>query len=192
MLPAFRRALFQTVVVKLQSVDAFDRFRDALTTDPSLSVDVKRETDYFAEQSKALRRILYLMAYVVSGIMAVGAISGALNTMYAAVSARTREIATLRALGFGAGPVVVSVFVEALLLAMAGAVLGAALAWLFFNGNTVSTLDSNFTQLVFHLTVTPTLVALGVLLATIIGAIGGLFPALRAARLPVTAALRAL
>jgi putative ABC transport system permease protein len=124
--------------------------------------------------------------------MAVGALFGALNTMYSAVSVRSREIATLRAIGFGASAVVLSVLIEAILLAVMGALIGAGLAWLFFNGNVVSTLGSNFTQVVFRLAVSPSLVALGILWACAIGLIGGLFPAIRAARLPVATALRAV
>jgi len=124
--------------------------------------------------------------------MALGAMFGALNTMYSAISARSLEIATLRAIGFGAGPVVVSVFVEALLLALAGALLGAGIAWFFFNGNAVSTTTgSSPSQLTFSLNVTPSLIALGVSCAIVIGFLGGLFPALRAARRPVALALRA-
>jgi putative ABC transport system permease protein len=137
-----------------------------------------------------LGKIMNYLGYGVGGIMAVGALFGALNTMYSAVSARSREIATLRAIGFGGTPVVISVFVEALTLSLIGGVVGAALAWAFFNGNVVNTLSGNFTQVVFKLSVTPGLITLGILWALVIGAIGGLFPAIRAARLPVAAALR--
>jgi len=188
---AYRRNLFQSVTVLLDDVAAFDGFKDALTTNPTLSVDVKREPEYYAGLSKTLKMILFFVAYVVGGIMAVGALFGALNTMYSAVSARSLEIATLRAIGFGAGAVVVSVFVEALLLSLVGGLIGAAAAWLFFNGNTVNTLGANFTQVVFHLTVTPQLLASGIIWACFIGVLGGLFPAIRAARLPVATALRA-
>ena len=190
-LSAYRRNLFQDVIVLLETPQAFDTFKDSLTTNPTLSVDVKRETDYYAEQSKQLSKLLFFVAYIVGGIMAVGAIFGALNTMYSAVSSRSLEIATLRAIGFGALPVVVSVFVEAMLLALIGGVVGAAAAWLFFNGNSVNTLGANFTQVVFQLTVTPQLAFSGIVLACIIGLVGGLFPAIRAARLPIAAALRA-
>lgn len=190
-LSAWRRNLYQSVTVMLESPEAFDRFRDALTTNPTLSVDVKREPEYYAGLSKNLSTILSVVGNVVGGIMAIGAIFGALNTMYSAVSARILEIATLRAIGFGAPAIVVSVFVEALLLALLGGAVGAGLAVLFFNGNTVSTLGGNFTQLVFALTVTPGLVALGISWAIAIGTVGGLFPAIRAARLPVAEALRA-
>ncbi len=190
-LSAFRRNLYQSVVVLLDSPESFDRFKDALTTNPTLSVDVKREPEYYAAQSKRLNTLLNFLAYVVGGIMAVGAIFGALNTMYSAVSARALEIATLRAIGFGSLPVVISVLVEALLLALIGGSIGAALAWVFFNGNVVSTLGGNFTQVVFQLTVSPALLVIGVVWACVIGIIGGLFPSVRAARLSVASALRA-
>jgi putative ABC transport system permease protein len=191
-LSAYRRNLYQSVVVLLNSKDSFDAFKAALTTNPQLSVAVSRERDYYAEQSQRMGAVLAFVAYFVGGIMAVGALFGALNTMYSAVSVRSREIATLRAIGFGAAAVVVSVLIEAMLLSVMGALIGAGLAWLFFNGNVVSTLGSNFTQVVFRLAVSPALVVLGVLWACGIGLIGGLFPAIRAARLPVAAALRAI
>ncbi len=190
-LSAFRRNLFQSVTVMLDAPEAFAQFKDKLTTDPTLMVDVKREPDYYAEQSNRLNKLLNFLAFGVGGIMAIGAVFGALNTMYSAVSARALEIATLRAIGFGAGPVVVSVFVEALLLSLIGGAIGAGAAWLFFNGNTLNTLGANFTQVVFHLTVTPQLLLSGIIWSCFIGVLGGLFPAIRAARLPVAAALRA-
>jgi putative ABC transport system permease protein len=190
-LSAFRRLGFQSVTVLLDSAAAFDIFKDALTTNPSLTVDAKREPEYYAEQSKRLTTLLNFLGFFVGGIMAVGAMFGALNTMYSAVSARSLEIATLRAIGFGALPVVISVFVEALLLSLLGGIIGAALAWIFFNGNTVNTLGANFSQVVFQLTVSPALLISGIILACTIGIAGGLFPAIRAARLPVATALRA-
>ena len=159
---AYRRNLYQAVILQLESVESFQVLKDSLTTNPALTVDVSRETDYYAEQSKQLSAILFFVAYFVGGIMAVGAMFGALNTMYSAVSARTLEIATLRAIGFGSGAIVVSIFVEAILLALAGGLLGAAMAWGFFDGNVVSTLGGNFTQLVFPLTVTTGLVVVGI------------------------------
>ena len=191
-LSAYRRNLYQSVVVQLESKDAFATFKNSLTTNPQLSVDVLRERDYYAHQSQRMSAILSFVAYVVGGIMAVGALFGALNTMYSAVSGRAREIATLRAIGFGASAVVVSVLIEAMLLSVIGALIGAGLAWIFFNGNVVSTLGSNFTQVVFRLAVSPALVVLGIAWACAIGLVGGLFPAIRAARLPVAVALRAL
>jgi putative ABC transport system permease protein len=191
-LSAYRRNLYQSVIVLLESKDSFDVFKTALTTNPQLSVDVIRERDYYLQQSQRMSDVLSFVAYVVGGIMAVGALFGALNTMYSAVSVRSREIATLRAIGFSAPAVVLSVLIEAMLLSILGALIGAALAWLFFNGNVISTLGSNFTQVVFRLAVSPALVVLGVLWACTIGIIGGLFPAIRAARLPVATALRAV
>ena len=190
-LSAYRRNLFQSVTVMLESPEAFNAYKDRLTTDPTLGVDVKREPDYYAKQSQGLKKLLDLLSFGVGGIMALGAIFGTLNTMYTAVSSRGVEIATLRAIGFGALPVVVSVFVEALALALIGGALGAIGAWIFFNGNTVNTLGANFTQVVFNLTVSPALLVNGIVWACVIGVIGGLFPAVRAARLPIATALRA-
>jgi putative ABC transport system permease protein len=191
-LGAYRRNLYNSTTVLLASVDSFDEFKAALTTNPTLSVDVNREPDYYASLSEQLAKVLTFVAYFVGSIMAIGALFGALNTMYSAVSARSLEIATLRAIGFGAGAVVVSVFVEALLLALVGGAIGAAIAWIFFDGNAANTLSGNFTQVVFRLSVTPGLIALGIAWAAAIGLIGGLFPAIRAARLPIATALRAV
>ncbi len=188
---AIRRNGYQPVTVLLDSPGSFDAFKTALTTNPTLSVDVKRESEFLAEQSRPLARTLSIIAYVVGGIMAVGALFGALNTMYTAVSARSKEIATLRALGFGATPVVISVFVEAVTLALLGGVLGCLAAWLFFDGNVISTSGGGVAQLVFALSLTPGLIVVGVVWAFGIGAVGALFPAVRAARLPVATALRA-
>ena len=154
-------------------------------------MDVQRETAYYASQSKDLTKAINVVGNTVAVIMAIGAMFGALNSMYSAVAARGMEIATLRAIGFGAMPVVFSVFVEALMLALIGGLVGALAAWIFFNGNSVNTLGANFTQVVFQLTVTPRLALTGILLACLIGIIGGSFPAIRAARLPIAAALRA-
>ncbi len=182
----------QSVNVMLQSPGAFQAFKDSLTSNPALAVDVYRERDYYQQQSKVIGRVISVIAYVVGGIMAVGAIFGALNTMYSAVSARLQEIATLRALGFGATAMVVSVLAEALLLSCIGGAIGAVLAWLFFNGHVVSTGGTAMGQLVFELSVSPQLVTIGIVWACAIGLVGGLFPAVRAARLPVATALRAV
>ncbi|HKQ09855.1 MAG TPA: ABC transporter permease, partial [Rhizomicrobium sp.] len=162
---ALRRTMFQSVTVLLDSPDAFAAFKRALTTNPQLSVEARREPEYFAKTSSNLTTITHFIAYVVGSIMAVGAVFGALNTMYSAVSARSVEIATLRAIGFGGLPVVVSVLVEASLLSLLGGVLGAGLAWIFFDGNGVNALGAGFTQLVFHLAVTPALMVQGVVWA---------------------------
>jgi putative ABC transport system permease protein len=182
---------YSSAVGLLTGAAEFGRFKDALTTDPQLKVDVQREPDYYAAQSKGLTRVINIVGKTVAIIMAIGAMFGALNSMYSAVAARGQEIATLRAIGFGALPVLVSVMIEALLLSLLGGIIGAALAWLFFNGHSVSTLGGAFAQVVFQLTVTRTLIITGIVWACVIGLLGGLFPALRAARLPVAEALRA-
>lgn len=186
------RGAFQSVTALLESPAAFQAFKDSLSANPSLAVDVVREREYYRQQSKTMSTIIAVIAYVVGGIMAVGAVFGALNTMYSAVSARLQEIATLRALGFGSTAMVMSVLAEALSLALIGGIIGALIAWLFFNGNTVSTSGGGMGQLVFELSVNPQLMIIGIVWACVIGLIGGLFPAVRAARLPVATALRAV
>jgi putative ABC transport system permease protein len=194
LLAADQRGGFQSVTVMLESAAAFQRFKDALTSNPALAVEVSREREYYRRQSETIGRVIYVIAYVVGGIMAIGAIFSALNTMYSAVSARLREIATLRAIGFGPTAMVMSVLAEALLLALIGGVIGAAIAWLFFNGHQVSTSGGGAAagHLIFELSVSPALISTGILWAITIGLIGGLFPAVRAARLPVATALRAI
>lgn len=190
--PAYRRGnSFQAVYAKLESPDAFQEFKDALTSDPRLNVKPMRETEYYAEQSAMLYNLITGLGTLIAVIMGLGAMFGALNTMYTAVSARTREIATLRALGFRSGPVVVSVLVESLLLALAGGLAGAAVAWWAFDGFRAATLNfSSFSQVAFAFDVSASLVLRGIVFALVIGLIGGLFPALRAARQPVSEALR--
>lgn len=190
--PAYRRGnSFQTVIAKLESPAAFDAFKDALTTDPRLDVQVLRESEYYANQGRTLNGIIRGLGFTVSVLMAVGAVFGALNTMYSAVSARKREVATLRALGFGRGAVVVSVLAESLLLAIVGGVLGAFAAWAFFDGYRTSTINwDTFSQVTFAFDVTMPLLVSGTIFAIAMGLVGGLFPAIRAARLPVTTALR--
>jgi len=186
-----RTAGYSSAIGLLASPDSFDAFKDALTTDPRLKVDVQREPDYYAAQSKDLSKTLKVVGTTVAAIMAIGAMFGALNSMYSAVATRSLEIATLRAIGFGGVPIVISVLLEALLLSLLGGTLGAALAWVFFNGHSVSTLGGAFAQVVFKLTVTRRLIVTGIIWACIIGLLGGLFPAVRAARIPVAEALRA-
>lgn len=190
--PAYRRGnSFQTVLVRLESEQAFDRFKDALTTDPRLDVSVERETDYFAKQGRTMQTIIRTLGFLLALLMGIGAVFGALNTMYSAVAARTREVATLRALGFGPVPVVISVLAESMLLAVTGGVLGAVGAWAFFDGYRTSTMNfDSFSQVTFAFAVTPSLMTQGIIYGLLLGLIGGLFPAIRAARLPVTAALR--
>lgn len=184
-----QRTSVSSVTVLLESPDAYQTFADAVSTDPTLSVDVMREPAYYAQQSQQLRGILTAVSYFVGGIMAVGALFAALNTMYSAVSSRSVEIATLRAIGFGSAGVVVSVLAEALLLALFGAFLGASVAWLLFGGNTIS-MGGSVSSAIFELRITPTLLVIGVIWACVVGLLGGLFPAVRAARLPVATALR--
>jgi len=184
---------FQSVSVRLNSPAAFQAFKDSLTSNPQLSVKVVRQADYYAQQSETMTRLITTLGFLIAFLMAVGAVFGALNTMYSAVAARTREIATLRALGFGGGAVVVSLMLESLLLALVGGVIGGVLAYVAFNNFHTSTMNfQSFSQITFAFRVTPELLARGVAWAAVIGLIGGLFPAIRAARLPIAAALREL
>jgi putative ABC transport system permease protein len=184
---------FQSVYAKLVAPDAFREFELSLTNNPRVSVKVQRQTEYYASQSTGVTRLITTLGVSIAFLMAVGAVFGALNTMYNAVSARTREIATLRALGFGSGAVVVSVMLESLVLALAGGALGAGVAYAVFNGYEAATMNfQSFSQVAFAFEVTPGLLAQGVVWAALIGLVGGLFPAIHAARLPVAAALREL
>jgi putative ABC transport system permease protein len=190
----YRRGSSRTsVFVKLTDAKALDIFKAALASDPRLQVDVDTTLNYFSKQSEGMAKLMRIMGITVGSIMAIGAIFGALNTMFAAVATRAREIATLRAIGFRGVPVVVAVMLETMLLALLGGLIGGLLAWLVFNGWTASTLASGTTgQLAFTFKVTPQLLWEGLKWALAIGFVGGLFPALRAARLPVTTALREL
>ena len=185
LLSGLRANTFKSMTALLTDPGAFSRFKTALTTNPTLQVDVLRETDYLAVQSRDLNRFLSVVAYLVGGVMGLGALFGALNTLYSAVSTRSTEIATLRVFGFGAGAILISILAEALLLSLVGAAIGALLAWLAFNGNLHAA-----GSLVFRLTVTPALAGEGIAFACVVGLLGGLFPALRAARVPVAVALR--
>jgi putative ABC transport system permease protein len=187
----YNRKSFQSVTAKLAGSNGFSQLKGALAADPRLKLDVLTTHDYYAKQSEQLTKVIKILGTVIGAIMAIGAVFGALNTMYAAVAARAREIATLRALGFRGLPVVVAVMLETMFLALLGGLLGAGIAWLVFNGYTVSTLGNNFSQVVFQFKVSPALLWTGLKWALGIGLVGGLFPALRAARLPVTEALRA-
>ena len=187
---AYRRNGFQSVTAQLEDKSAMTRFKDSLTTDPRLQAKAETLKQYFAAQSEGLTKLINILGYAVGLIMGIGAIFGALNTMYAAISSRTIEIATLRAIGFGALPVVISVMIEALLLALIGGLVGAFLAYVIFNGYTAATLGANFSQVAFDFQVTPALMIQGIVLALMIGLVGGLMPAWRAARLPVVTALR--
>jgi len=177
--------------VQLQSASAYPAFAAAVKDDKRLDMDATDEPTYFARQSESLSNLIQGFGYAVAVIMGIGAMFAALNTMYSAVSARTREIATLRAIGFGGAPVVASVIVESMALALLGGLLGGVFAWLMFNGATVSTLNNaSFSQVAFDFAVSPELISRGIVLALILGLVGGLLPAWRAARLPVTVALR--
>jgi putative ABC transport system permease protein len=193
LLSAYQRDWFQSVTVRLAGPGSFDRLKQALKADPTLHVDVYVESVFAAAQSRVLNMILKGIGYFIGGMMAAGALFGALNSLYAAVSARSLEIATLRAIGFGSGSVVISVLAEALLLSIAGALIGALCAWVLFNGH-VSSMEISGLQapIAYTMAVTPELVVLGIIWAIVIGLIGGLFPAIRAARLPVARALNAV
>lgn len=188
----YRRNAYQSVTVKLDGKDGFKQLKAALDNDLRLKLDVLTTRDYYAKQSSGLTKLIKVLGTVIGAIMAIGAVFGALNTMYAAVAGRAREIATLRAIGFRGLPVVMAVMLETMLLALLGGVLGGLVAWTVFNGYSVSTMSSNFSQLVFQFKVTPDLLWSGLKWALGIGLVGGLFPALRAARLPITTALRAV
>ena len=184
---------FQSVSVKLNSPAAFQPFKDSLTSNPQLNVQVSRLADYYASQSETMTLLITTLGYIIAVLMALGAVFGALNTMYSAVAARTREIGTLRALGFGSGAVVVSLMLESLLLALAGGALGGGLAYLAFNNFHTSTMNfQSFSQVTFAFQVTPKLLSQGIIWAVVIGLFGGVLPAWRAARLPIASALREL
>jgi putative ABC transport system permease protein len=192
--PLYRRGSSrQAVYVKLDVPESFTRFRDALTTDPRLNLKVVRESEYYAEQSQMIVALITTLGTLIAVVMGVGAVFGAVLTMYSAVAARTREIATLRALGFGGGPVVVSVLSESLALSLVGGVIGGALAYVAFNGFETSTINwQTFSQVAFAFAVTPRLVVMGVVYALLMGLLGGVLPAVKAARMPVVSALREL
>jgi putative ABC transport system permease protein len=192
--PAYRRGnSFQSVYAKLESPEAFQEFKDALTSDPRLNVKPMRESEYYSSQSEMLYNLVTGLGTLIAVIMGMGAVFGALNTMYTAVSSRAREIATLRALGFNSSPVVISILLESLLLSLIGGAIGALAAWLVFDGFRAATLNfTSFSQVAFAFDVSPSLLIRGIVFAMVIGMIGGLFPAIRAARQPVATALREL
>ena len=190
--PAYRRgSSYQNAVVRLASPGNYQTFKDSLMTDPRVSLKIVRETEYYAEQSRTLVRIVNFLAGIVTTLMGLGAIFGALNTMYTAVAARSREIATLEAIGFRGVPIVISVLIESIVLAVLGGVVGALGAWLAFDGFRAATLNwQTFSQVAFSFDVNGPLLIRGIVSAVVIGVVGGLFPAIRAARLPVSVALR--
>jgi putative ABC transport system permease protein len=191
----FRRNGFQSVTAKLSDFSdaGLEAFKSKVKSDPRLAVHVQRESEYYSKQSQDLVILINVLGYAVAAFMAIGAIFGALNCMYSAIASRQVEIAILRALGFGALPVVVSVLVEALFLSLVGGVVGGALAYAYCNGTTLSTMNFNtFSQVAFDFQVTPKLLVQGLGWALLIGLVGGLFPTIRAARRSITAGLRAL
>jgi putative ABC transport system permease protein len=184
---------YQSVLARLDSVAAFDTFRDALMSNPQLNVTVRRENEYYAGQSQALTRLIRTIGFGIAGLMGIGAIFGAILTMYTAVATRSREIATLRALGFNTISVLVSILGESLVLGAIGGVIGGIAAYFAFNGYQTSTINfQTFSQVAFAFRVTPQLLGMGLFYALAMGLIGGLLPAIRAARLPIPAALREL
>ncbi|MBM3808545.1 MAG: ABC transporter permease [Acidimicrobiia bacterium] len=191
---AYRRGnSFQSLLARLDASTTFDTFRDWLIANPQVNVQVRREQDYYAQQSRALTGLIQGVGFGIAFLMGIGAVFGAILTMYTAVSTRSREIATLRALGFNATSVVVSVLAESLALAAIGGAIGGVLAYVSFNGYQTSTMNfSTFSQVAFAFQVTPQLLVMGIAYALLMGLIGGLFPALRAARLPIPSALREL
>lgn len=191
-LAAYQRKTFNSVTVKLTDAASFARFKDALSINPALDVITERETDYVASASKPLTQTLDLLTYAIGGIMAIGALFAALNTMYSAVNTRGVEIATLRALGFGSTTIVVSVLIEAMLLVLIGALLGVAIVYMGFNGHAISTIGNSQgrSQLIYQLTVTLESVGIAIALALLLGLVGGLFPAIQATRTPIPVGLR--
>jgi len=191
---AYRRGnTYQSLLAQLDSRDAYGTFRDWLTSNPQLNVSIRRENEYYATQSQALTRLIRTIGFGIAALMGIGAIFGAILTMYTAVATRAREIATLRALGFNTGSVLVSVLAESMVLGLIGGAIGGAAAFLAFNGYQTSTMNfQTFSQVAFAFRVTPGLLAMGLFYALLMGLVGGLFPAIRAARLPIPVALREL
>jgi len=184
--------VFSSITARLNSPTDFDAFKDALTSDPRLTVQVEREAEYYARQSQMVSTLIRVLGFLVAFVMAIGAVFGALNTMYSAVAARAREIATMRALGFGGGSVILSFMFESLLISLIGGILGC-IAVLPLNGFTAGTMNwQTFSHLAFAFRVTPNLLLAGIMFALFMGFVGGVLPAIRAARLQVAHALREL
>ncbi|WP_404424788.1 ABC transporter permease [Nibricoccus sp. IMCC34717] len=189
---AYRRGdTYQSVNARLASPASFQQFKDAISLNPQVNATVQRQTDFFAEQSSVVTAFITNIGVFIAGLMALGALFGALNTMYSAVSARTREIATLRALGFGRAPIILSVLLESLVLALLGGMLGGFLAWVAFDGHQSSTINwQTFSQVAFSFSVTPALLVKAITWSAFIGLVGGLLPAIRASRTAIATALR--
>src|SRR6476660_3232100 len=192
--PAYRRGnSYQSVYARLSSPDSFQQLKDSLTSHPQLTVTAMRAPDYYGSQTEVLQRIIRTIGGIIAILMGIGAVFGAVITMYTAVASRTRELATLRALGFGGIPVVFSVLAEAILLGIFGGILGAAIAWVAFDGYETATMNfQSFSQIAFAFKVTPQLMATALVISLVMGIAGGLLPAIRAARLPIVTALREL
>lgn len=191
-MPAYNQGSYSSLTALMQSAASFQTYKDAVTSNPALSHIPLREPEYYAAQSNTAAKVMRVIGYVVASIMALGALFAAVNTMYASIEARGVEIATLRAIGFDGFPIVISVLLESVVLCGAGALLGGALAWGLFNGYTVSTINaSGFSQVMIAFSVSSALLLQGAVWACAIGLLGGLFPALRAARLPIVEGLRA-
>jgi putative ABC transport system permease protein len=188
---SFGRGGFSSLIAQLATPQSLDTFKAALAADPRLRVDVESERSYYSKQTQDSTRAIRALTAVVTLIMALGALFAALNSMYSAVSTRAKEIATLRAIGFGSLPVGISILVESMLLALAGGAIGALLAYLLFNGLTISTLGAGFTQVAFSFSVTPQVLASSLTLSLVLGLVGGFFPALSATRASIPTALRA-
>ena len=190
--PAYKRGdTYQSVYAKLNSSGSFNEFKDALTLNPQLKTKVAKLSEFYADQTTMVSEFISTIGVSIAALMACGALFGALNTMYGAVASRTREISTLRALGFGTLPVVTSVLAESVALSLIGGVIGAGAAWLAFDGYQASTLNwATFSQVTFAFAVTPKLLVQAIVWSAVLGLLGGLFPAIRAARLPIAAALR--
>jgi putative ABC transport system permease protein len=184
---------YQSVLAGLETPESLDTFRDWLTTNPQVNVSIRRENEYYIGQSQALTRLIQTIGFGIAGLMGIGAVFGAILTMYTAVATRSREIATLRALGFNTSSVLVSVLAESLVLGAIGGLIGGGAAYLGFNGYQTSTMNfQTFSQVAFAFRVTPELLGMGLFYALSMGLLGGLLPAIRAARLPIPSALREL
>ncbi len=192
--PAYRRGnSYQSVYAKLAAPDTFQQLKDSLTANPQLTVSAMRAADYYGSQTQTLQTIIRTIGGIIAILMGVGAVFGAVITMYTAVASRTREIATLRALGFGSIPVVLSVLAEAALLSIVGGLIGGLIAWAAFDGYETATMNfQSFSQIAFAFAVTPKLLSMALIYSLLMGLVGGMLPAIRAARLPVVTALREL
>jgi putative ABC transport system permease protein len=190
MMPAFQRGDFQSITVKMNDPSVFESLQSAIAADPRLNLKVQREQEYYAEQSQGMTTVIRVFGTFVTLILSIGAVFGAMNTMYAAVAYRTREIGTLRALGFPRWKIVSAFLVESVALALAGGVIGCLLALPVHGLSTGTTNMASFSEVAFKFRITPALLAGGLVFAAVMGAAGGLLPAIRAARIPVARALR--